>query len=212
MALSNQRYAVILLMLFLIIWTALAINPLYRDDWLLENILTAITLPCLIFTYKRMPFSKASYLIIFLFLCLHTLGSHYTYAEVPYEKWVLALTGGSLDALMGWERNQFDRLAHLLYGLLLVYPIQELITKITKVKRGMAYFVAVLIVMSTSMLYEIVEWGAAEFFGGDLGVAYLGIQGDIWDAHKDMLLASIGSVVTALYLCRRPHSDEQLTE
>jgi len=63
-----------------------------------------------------------------------------------------------------------------------------------------AYFVAVLIVMSTSMLYEMIEWGAAEFFGGDLGVAYLGTQGDVWDAHKDMLLASIGAVLAALYL------------
>lgn len=206
MTISNQRYTVILLVLFLIIWAALAINPFYRDDWLLENVLTAITLPCLIFSYKRMQLSKASYLIIFLFLCLHTLGSHYTYAEVPYEKWVLVLTGGSLDALMGWERNQFDRLTHLLYGLLLVYPFQELVTKIIKTKNRMAYFVAVLIVMSTSMLYEIIEWGAAEFFGGDLGAAYLGVQGDIWDAHKDMLLASIGATVTALYLCWRPRS------
>ena len=179
-------------------------NPLYRNDWLLENILTAITLPCLIFTYKRLPLSKASYLVIFLFLCLHTLGTHYTYSQVPYEKWVLALTGGSLDALMGWERNQFDRLVHLLYGLLLVYPIQEGVMKITKMKNALAYFVAVLIVMSTSMLYELIEWGAADFFGGDLGVAYLGSQGDAWDAHKDMLLASIGSVLTALYFCWRP--------
>lgn len=200
MALSNKRFAVILLMLFLIVWVALAIKPSYRQDWLLENILTAIFLPCLIFTYTRMPFSKAAYLMIFLFLCLHTLGTHYTYSEVPYEKWVFALTGGSLDAWMGWERNQFDRLVHFMYGLLLVCPLHELVAKGAKVKHGMAYFVAVLIVMSTSMLYEMIEWGAAEFFGGDLGVAYLGTQGDVWDAHKDMLLASIGAVLAALYL------------
>lgn len=208
MTLSNQRHAVILLILFLFIWTALAIDPLYRDDWLLENVLTVIALSCLIFTYKRMPLSKASCVVVFLFLCLHTLGSHYTYAEVPYEAWVLAFTGGSLDSLMGWERNQFDRLVHLSYGLLLVYPIQELVTKITKVKNDMAYFVAVLIVMSTSMLYEIIEWAAAELFGGDLGVSYLGVQGDIWDAQKDMFLASIGALVTALYFCLRPRLGE----
>lgn len=87
-----------------------------------------------------------------------------------------------------------------MYGLLLVCPLHELVAKGAKVKHGMAYFVAVLIVMSTSMLYEMIEWGAAEFFGGDLGVAYLGTQGDVWDAHKDMLLASIGAVLAALYL------------
>lgn len=197
--LSNQRYVILLLLLFFIIWTVLAINPLYRDDWLLENILTGITLLCLIVTYRRMPLSKVSYTLLLVFLSLHTLGSHYTYAEVPYDKWVFALTGGSLNDLMHWQRNQFDRLVHFLYGLLLVYPIREVVMKLSGVKRGMAYFVAVLLVMSTSMLYEVVEWGAALYFGGDLGVSYLGTQGDTWDAQKDMLLASMGAVITALY-------------
>lgn len=209
MILPNQRYALILLVLFLMIWSALAINPLYRDDWLLENILSAITIACLLFTYRYLPLSKPSYLMIFLFLCLHTVGSHYTYAEVPYEKWVFEFSGGSLNALMGWERNQFDRLVHYLYGFLLFYPIQEVVTKITQVKRGMAYFVAVLIVMSTSMLYELIEWGVVEFLGGDLGVSYLGIQGDIWDAQKDMMLASIGAVIAALYFYWRPRLSGQ---
>ncbi|XQW86322.1 DUF2238 domain-containing protein [Thalassotalea piscium] len=199
MTLSNKVYALMLLTLFIILWVGLAINPLSRDDWLLENIIPMISLVCLIATYHRMSFSKLSYFVIFLFLCLHTLGSHYTYSQVPYDKWVFALTGGSLDAFMGWERNQFDRLVHFLYGLLLLYPVKELVIRTTQVKRGMAYFVAVLIIMSTSMLYEFIEWGAAEFFGGDLGVSYLGTQGDVWDAHKDMLLASIGAVISASY-------------
>ncbi|RTE67530.1 DUF2238 domain-containing protein [Amphritea opalescens] len=204
MVLSNQRYVTLLLLLFTVIWTVLAINPLYRDDWLLENALTGITLLCLMITYRRMPLSNASYSLIFVFLSLHTLGSHYTYAEVPYEQWVFRLTGGSLNDLMHWQRNQFDRLVHFLYGLLLVYPIREVVMKLAEVKPRLGYFVAVLIVMSTSMLYEIMEWGAAVYFGGDLGVSYLGIQGDTWDAQKDMLLASIGGVIAALYLCWQP--------
>jgi len=52
--------------------------------------------------------------------------------------------------------------------------------------------------MSTSMLFELFEWGAAEWFGGDLGIAYLGTQGDVWDAHKDMALASLGALVTMI--------------
>ncbi len=177
MTLTNKRYATLLLILFLVIWTALAIDPLYRNDWLLENILTVITLFCLIYSYKYIELRKVSYSLIFIFLCFHTLGSHYTYSEVPYDDWFVKFTGVSLGSLMGWERNQFDRLVHFLYGLILVYPIQDLVMKTVKTKFIFAYVVSVLIVMSSSMVYELIEWGVAELLGGDLGVSYLGIQG-----------------------------------
>ena len=52
--------------------------------------------------------------------------------------------------------------------------------------------------MSTSMMYELIEWGAAKLLGGDLGMAYLGTQGDIWDAHMDMALASLGALIAMM--------------
>ncbi len=114
------------------------------------------------------------------------MGSHYTYAEVPYEEWLPFFAGG---------RNHFDRLVHFLYGLLLAYPIREMFLRIGNVRGFWGYFLPLDLTMSTSMLYELIEWGTAELVGGELGAAYLGTQGDIWDAHKDMALASIGALI-----------------
>jgi putative membrane protein len=119
-------------------------------------------------------------------MMLHALGAHYTYAEVPYQQWFPFLQG---------ERNHFDRLVHFLYGLLLAYPIREMFLRIGNMRGFWGYFLPLDLTMSTSMLYELIEWGAAEFFGGELGAAYLGTQGDIWDAHKDMALASLGALI-----------------
>jgi putative membrane protein len=84
---------------------------------------------------------------------------------------------------------------HFAYGLLLAYPIREVFLRIANVRGFWGYFLPLDLTMSTSMLYELVEWGAAEFFGGNLGMAYLGTQGDVWDAHKDMALASLGALI-----------------
>jgi putative membrane protein len=133
--------------------------------------------------------------LIFLFLCLHELGAHYTYAEVPYDDWIRSLTGRSLNEAMGWERNHFDRFVHFCYGLLLAYPIREIFLRVANVRGFWGYFLPMDLTMSTSMIYELIEWAAAELFGGDLGMAYLGTQGDVWDAHRDMALASLGAFI-----------------
>ena len=80
-----------------------------------------------------------------------------------------------------------------MYGLLLAYPIREVFLRVAEVRGFWGYFFPMEFTMATSMMYELVEWGASVVFGGDLGAAYLGTQGDIWDAHKDMLMASIGA-------------------
>src|SRR5688572_13123013 len=129
-------------------------------------------------------------------MCLHQVGAHYTYADVPYDAWFEALTGTSFNELVGWERNNFDRVIHFLYGLLLAYPIREVFLRIVDVRGFWGYFLPLDLTMSTSMIYELIEWGAAVVFGGDVGMAYLGTQGDVWDAHKDMALASLGAICT----------------
>ena len=96
---------------------------------------------------------------------------------------------------MDWQRNHFDRLVHLSYGLLLAYPMREALLRVADVRGFWGYFLPLDLTMSTSMLYELVEWGAAEVFGGDLGMAFLGTQGDVWDAHRDMALASLGALI-----------------
>ena len=191
----HRQYLLILAVLFGGWWTALAIHPWHRGDWLLENVLVVAAVGLLAIFHRRLLFSRVSYTLIFLFLCLHALGAHYTYSEVPYNGWFQKLTGRSFNSLVGWERNNFDRVVHFCYGLLLAYPIREIFLRVVNVRGFWGYFLPLDLTMSTSMLYELVEWGTAASFGGELGQAYLGTQGDVWDAHKDMALASLGAVI-----------------
>jgi len=186
---TRSHYLWILGGVYALWWVAMAIAPLDRSDWVLENVLVVLAVGLLVFTYKSFPLSRVSYTCIFVFMLYHTLGSHYTYAKVPYQDWLPFLAGG---------RNQFDRLVHFLYGLLLAYPIREMFLRIGNVRGFWGYFLPLDLTMSTSMLYELIEWGAAAAFGGDLGAAYLGTQGDVWDAHKDMALASLGALICML--------------
>jgi len=128
-------------------------------------------------------------------MSLHEIGSHYTYANVPYDSFLIAHFDFSLNEYLGWERNNFDRIVHFLYGLLLAYPVRELYCRVANASGFWSYFFPLELTMATSMMYELVEWGAAEAFGGELGMAYLGTQGDIWDAHKDMAFASLGALI-----------------
>jgi putative membrane protein len=192
---SHLRYVSVLAVLLGVLWIALGIDPHDRHAWMLENALVVVAVALLAGTYRRFPLSRISYTLIFLFLCLHTLGAHYTYSEVPYDAWYESLTGRTLNEVLGWKRNNFDRAVHFFYGLLLAYPIRELFLRVAGVRGFWGYFLPLDLTMSTSMLYELIEWMAAEIFGGDLGIAYLGTQGDVWDAHKDMALASLGALI-----------------
>lgn len=195
---GHDRFALALLVLFVAIWAALAIAPWYRSDWLLENAIVFLAVPVLLQMHRHMPLSKISYSVIFAFLCLHEVGAHYTYAEVPYDSWFVSLTGTGLNERLGWDRNHFDRLIHLFYGLLITYPVREIVVRVSRARGFWAYILPVLVVISTSTIFELLEWAAVIVFGGDLGIAYLGTQGDEWDAQKDMLLAAIGSVIATL--------------
>jgi putative membrane protein len=193
--LPHQRYLLILAAIFALEWIILGIAPHDRWDWALENALVVFFVVLIGASYRRFPLSRISYTLIFLFLMLHEIGAHYTYSQVPYDQWSIALFGFRLNEALGLERNHFDRLVHFCYGLLLAYPIREVFIRIADVKGFWGYFLPLDLTMSTSMMFELFEWGAAEFFGGDLGMAYLGTQGDIWDAHKDMALASLGALI-----------------
>ena len=195
---THNNYLILLTALFSVEFIYLAINPHNRQDWALENFLVLILLGVLFSTSARFPLSRISYTLIFIFLAIHEIGAHYTYSEVPYEAFFQSSFHFSLNGLLGWERNNFDRIVHFLYGLLLAYPMREFYFRIADAEGFWGYFLPLDFTMSSSMLYELFEWAAAEIFGGDLGVAYLGTQGDIWDAHKDMLLASLGALLALL--------------
>ena len=194
----HGRYILILAIIFGVEWIALAIYPYDRADWVLENVLVVLFIAVITVSYKRFPLSRISYTLIFIFLALHEIGSHYTYAKVPYDEWTQQIFGFSVNKLMGFQRNHYDRMIHFCYGLLLAYPIREMFIRIAQVKGFWAYFLPIDLTMSTSLMYELIEWAAAVLLGGELGMAYLGTQGDIWDAHKDMAWASIGALIAMI--------------
>jgi putative membrane protein len=195
MATRTNRALAVLAGLFALEFAVLAISPNSRSDWLLENALPVAAVGALALTYRRFRFSRLSYGMVFVFLSLHEIGAHYTYSLVPYDAAIQRWFGFSLDLACGFHRNMYDRLVHFAYGLLLAYPIREIFLRIADVRGFWGYFLPLDLTMSTSMTYELIEWGAAMTFGGELGQAYLGTQGDVWDTHKDMALASLGALV-----------------
>ena len=192
---SSRPYERILGAVFGVFWLVLAIAPNDRATWWLENALSIAAVAALVGFHRRLLFSRVSYTLIFVFLCLHQIGAHYTYAQVPYDRWCELLTGHPFNRLVGWERNNFDRVVHFAYGLLIAYPIREIFLRVADVRGFWGYFLPLDLTMSTSMIFELLEWLAAIIFGQGVGQAYLGTQGDVWDAHKDMALASGGALL-----------------
>ena len=194
---GTAGYPRVLLAVYLLWWAALAIAPRYREDWLLENVLVFLAVPLLVVGYRRLRLSDTACTLLFVFFALHAVGAHYTYAEVPYDRWARALTGHTVSDALGLERNHYDRLVHFLYGLLVTPAAIELLDARAPQQGPWRWLLPVLFMASHSTLYEVVEWGAAEVFGGDLGQAYLGTQGDEWDAQKDSALALLGAGIAA---------------
>lgn len=212
---SSRWYLRALLVGLAVVIVSLGINPSYREDWLLENVLTLLALIGLTYTHRRWPLSNASYTLLVVFAVLHSIGSHYTYSEVPYDAWLRRWAGTDLAALFNLERNHYDRVVHFAFGLLWFHPLRELILRSTRVGPVTSYLYPLALLAMVSHCYELIEWGAAEVFGGDLGMAYLGTQGDVWDAQKDMALALLGSsiaLLAELIGCREAGAQHRVSE
>ena len=187
---GGHRLPAACLAVFLVVWAALAIAPRYRDDWVLENLPLFVGLPIALVGYRRFRFSDRAYVQMTVFLILHAIGSHYTYSEVPLGAWA----GG----VFGAARNHYDRVVHGAFGLLALRPIRELGFRRGREPGELAtlYF-SVAGVTWWSVLYEIVEWVVARVVDPAAGTAFLGTQGDPWDAEKDMACALVGALVAA---------------
>lgn len=200
LGIKRAQLPVFLLAVFIIVAVALGIAPRYRQDWLMENVLVLLALPLLMLGFRRLRFSNTSYVALFVFLVLHEIGAHYTYSEVPWDRWSSAWLGFSLNDALGVTRNHFDRAIHFAYGLLVTPAVAELAAACVAPRGAWRWVVPISLMTASSALYELFEWGAAVWFGGDLGVAYLGTQGDPWDAQQDMFLALLGSMVAVAVL------------
>ncbi len=198
-----SRVAVSCLVTFGVVWIVLAVNPRYRMDWLLENIPTFVAVPIGVLTARRFTFSDRAYVQMTAFLILHTIGSHYTYSEVPF--------GAFLRDGLDLGRNHYDRLVHFLFGVLFVRPIRELaFGRGAVVDRPTQLALAVCGVACGSLVYEVVEWITASLADPAAGTAYLGTQGDPWDAEKDMALAVTGALVALPWEPREVRTRERL--
>lgn len=122
----KSRVPAVVLALFTVIWLALAVSPVSRSDWLLENLLVLAAVPALILTSRSMRFSDSTYICLLAFFVLHSIGAHYTYSLVPYDRWWRELTGATIGDSFGWQRNHYDRLIHFLYGALMLPAAVEL--------------------------------------------------------------------------------------
>ncbi len=185
---DDRRILTGLLCSYVVFWVWLAIDPVDRHDWLLENLLTVGFVTVLVLTHRRFAFSLTSYCLIILFLTFHTIGAHYTYAEVPVGYW--------LQQTLDLSRNPFDRIAHFAYGVLLVYPIRELLVRLAGVKGLWSYYLPASGILAQSGFFEVIEAFVAMIVSPELGSMYLGTQGDEWDAQKDMAAAFVGSLLT----------------
>lgn len=176
---------------WLVIWSVfLAINPVDRSDWLLENLLVFALVGALVVTHRWFPLSNFSLLLITIFLSLHLIGAHYTYAKVPL--------GFMWQEAFGLSRNHFDRVIHFAFGLLMTYPMYEIFSRVIRAKKFWLWFITLNVSHSLSGLFELLESWVARVVSPELGAAYLGTQGDVWDAQKDMTFALVGAILAMI--------------
>lgn len=187
---SQSRLLKAYLAIFIGGWLFTGITATDFGNWALENSLTVPAVILIVFFYRKMPFSNASYSLILIFLLLHLYGSQNAYAQNPFGFW--------LQEKFGSERNHYDRIVHFGFGFLLAYPMQEVLARVLQVKSWRLYVLPVELALSLSAFYEIVEWLVAGVFFPEAGMAFLGAQGDVWDCQKDMFLATTGALLTML--------------
>ena len=171
-------------------WTAY--GPVDREFWAIASILPAFLVVGLIAMHRWMPLSTASYVLITAFLSLHTIGVHYTYAQVPIGAW--------MDQSLHLGRNHFDRVVHFSFGFLLAYPMEEAFRLLAHVRGWLLYYLPVMTILGLSGLWEILESWVASSVHPELGITYLGSQGDLWDAQKDIAAAFYGALLCVVLL------------
>ena len=192
MVIRNKRLLIGLLLWYLALSLWTAYEPADRQFWLLSSILPGALVLVLLGTHRSIPLSVASYVLITLFLTLHTIGVHYTYAQVPAGAW--------LEQALPVGRNHYDRVVHFCFGVMLTYPIEELFRLTAALRGWLLYYLPVMTVLGLSGLWEIIESWVARMVHPELGITYLGSQGDVWDAQKDMAAALYGSLLCMVLL------------
>jgi putative membrane protein len=188
---KRDKFCIVLLALFIIVLIISVINPKDYMDWALEVMIPVGAVIILIATYKRFPMTPMVYVLVLLHSFIILYGGHYTYAEAPLGDW--------MKPIFGFHRNNYDRIGHLAFGFFPAVIIREVIIRTTTLKRGkMLAFLVVCVIGAAAAFYELIEMGTALIVNPDLGAAYLGSQGDIWDSQWDMTAAFCGVILGLL--------------
>ncbi|MDQ4139962.1 MAG: DUF2238 domain-containing protein [Bacteroidota bacterium] len=184
-------------LVFTLFWVYSGIATTNFLNWALENLLTLPGIVVFGFFYSRYFLSDKSIVCVFLFLLLHLYGSQYTYQENPLGQW--------LQEVFALERNHYDRIVHFSFGLLMALPMYEICRHHLKSARWLPYLIPLELTLSMSVLFEIIEWVFATLFVQEKASVYLGMQGDIWDAQKDVSVAFLGALlaVTSIWFSTR---------
>jgi putative membrane protein len=158
---------------------------------------TSLTIVALFVLWKldtKNSIKNFDFILIMIFLTVHTIGARWLYSFVPYNDWIYMLSGINLNELFGWNRNHYDRLIHFLYGVLLTPAFTSMIMRY-QVNKLTAFWLSVGIIMVSGVFYEWIEWFVSIVLSAQDAESYNGQQGDVWDPHKDMLLGAIGSLL-----------------
>lgn len=192
-----NRFLHLLVSLFLVYWIYGWFNNHNLENWIIENLLVMILVPVLFLSRKWHRFSDMSYLLLFLFVMLHCYGAFYAYTSNAFGEWLK-------ETYHLW-RNPYDRIVHFGFGLFIAYPAREILLNSFKVSKRASWLLPIEIAFSLGTIFEMIEWGVAEFTSSETGETYVATQGDVWDAHKDIALAALGAAIAMLitYACKR---------
>ena len=187
---NNNKFIFWLLGVYLVEFVVLAFNPVDRATWFVENLTVWIILGAILVLYAlRIRFSNLAYILMFVLIYLHTIGGHWTFALVPFD-WV--------TDFFSFSRNHFDRLAHFSVGFYAFAIAEWLWSKKLVSNKFLLFTYPVFAIATVSMTYELIEWIYAATANPEAGIAYLGSQGDIWDAQKDMLADTLGAIFATM--------------
>lgn len=184
---KNHKIPLTLLAIYAVVFIWSAINPIDREVWVVEAITSFIPVLILGILYiKNIRVSNLAYILMAFLPVMHVIGAHYTFANVPFE-W--------FDNLFGFERNMYDRVAHMTVGFYALGIAEFLYFRGLVKNKIVAWTYALFAIMALALTYELFEWVYAVTSDPSAGIAILGSQGDIWDAQKDMLMDTIGAVI-----------------
>jgi putative membrane protein len=173
----------------------------YPEFFGMQHVSTVLGFVALIVAERKGLLDRLGFALVIAFLLLHVLGARYLYSYVPYDDWSQSIFGFRITDRLGFERNHYDRLVHFSFGLLLAYPLLRFFDR--HLPGWWPAVLAVCAITAAGAVYEMGEWLTAMIFAPDWADAYVGQQGDPWDAHWDMALATLGSVLASVLIKTR---------